>query len=90
VGDRFQLQGDQNTKGRFANDKNGERLVTAVEARVTGEGGNISSSDDPNAANEAFSEATIRTTVEWWDGTMSTRLNDPKTGAFVVIQQRLQ
>ena len=88
-GDRFQLQGDQNTKGRFANDRNGERLVTAVEARVTGEGGNIIVIDDPNAANEAFSEATIRTTTEWWDQTMSTRLNNQKEGAFVVIQQRL-
>jgi predicted phage terminase large subunit-like protein len=88
-GDRFQLQGDQNTKGRFANDKNGERLITAVEARVTGEGGNIIVIDDPNAANEAYSEASIRTTVEWWDTTMSTRLNNPKTGAFIVIQQRL-
>ena len=88
-GDRFSLQGDQNTKGRFANDKNGERLITAVEARVTGEGGNIIVIDDPNAANEAFSEAAIHTTVEWWDTTMSTRLNDPKTGAFIVIQQRL-
>ena len=46
--------------------------------------------DDPNAANEVLSEAVIKTTNEdWWDGTMSTRLNDPKTGAFVVVQQRL-
>jgi predicted phage terminase large subunit-like protein len=88
-GDRFKLQGDQNTKGRFANDKNGERLITAVEARVTGEGGSIIVIDDPNAANEAFSEASIHTTTEWWDGTISTRHNDPKTGAFVIIQQRL-
>ena len=40
-GERFTLVGDQNTKGRFANDKKGERLITAVEAKVTGEGGNI-------------------------------------------------
>ena len=45
--------------------------------------------DDPNAANEAFSEATIQTTIDWWDTTMSTRLNDPKTGAYIIIQQRL-
>jgi len=88
-GDRFQLVSDQNTKGRFANNQNGERLITAVEARVTGEGGNIIVIDDPNAANEAYSEASIFTTTEWWDGTMSTRLNDMKTGAFIVIQQRL-
>lgn len=45
--------------------------------------------DDPNAAQEAFSEATIQSTIEWWDSALSTRLNDPKNGAFVVIQQRL-
>lgn len=45
--------------------------------------------DDPNAANEVSSEATIQSTLDWWTGTMSTRLNDPRTGAFVIIQQRL-
>ena len=45
--------------------------------------------DDPNAAQEAFSEATIHTTCEWWDSALSTRLNNPKTGALIVIQQRL-
>lgn len=45
--------------------------------------------DDPNAAQEAFSEATVQATKDWWDSTMSTRLNDQKTGAFIVIQQRL-
>lgn len=88
-GERFSLNSDQNTKGRFSNDKGGERLITSVGATVTGEGGSIIVIDDPNAANEAFSEATVQATKEWWDGTMSTRLNDMKTGAFVVIQQRL-
>lgn len=45
--------------------------------------------DDPNAANEVQSEATTEATIEWWDGTMSTRLNDMRTGAMVIIQQRL-
>jgi len=56
---------------------------------VTGEGGSIIVIDDPNAAGEAFSDAIIETTIDWWDSTMSTRLNDPKTGAYVIIQQRL-
>ena len=88
-GDRFKLSADNSTKTRFSNTEGGERLITSVEARVTGEGGSIIVIDDPNAANEAFSEAAIHTTTEWWDATISTRLNDPKTGAFVVIQQRL-
>lgn len=88
-GDRFKLTSDQNTKIRYDNDKGGYRLITSVEAQVTGEGGNIIIIDDPNAAQEAFSEATIQTTIEWWDNAMSTRLNDARTGAYVVIQQRL-
>lgn len=88
-GDRFMLVGDQNTKGRFANDKRGERLTTSVGGTATGEGGAIIVVDDPNAANEVLSAATTEATNEWWDGTMSTRLNDPKTGAKIIIQQRL-
>jgi predicted phage terminase large subunit-like protein len=88
-GERFKLNSDQNTKSRFSNDAGGERLITSVGAAVTGEGGSIIVVDDPNSAAEAFSEANIEATKEWWDGTMSTRLNDPKTGAYVIIQQRL-
>lgn len=88
-GGRFKLTSDQNTKGRFLNDQRGERLITSVDAKITGEGGSIIIVDDPNAANEAFSEANIQSTIDWWDGTMSTRLNDQKTGAMIVIQQRL-
>lgn len=88
-GDRFKLTGDQNTKTRFDNDKRGTRLATSVGSALTGEGGSIIVVDDPNAAQEAFSEATIEKTIEWWDSALSTRLNDPKTGCFIVIQQRL-
>lgn len=88
-GDRFRMTSDQNVKSRFTNDHGGERLITSVDAGVTGEGGNIIIIDDPNAANEAFSEATIQSTIEWWDQTISTRHNNPKAGAFIIIQQRL-
>jgi predicted phage terminase large subunit-like protein len=88
-GDRFSLTSDQNTKTRFDNNKGGSRLSTSVGSALTGEGGNIIVVDDPNAAQEAFSEASIYNTIEWWDSALSTRLNDPKHGSFVVIQQRL-
>ena len=88
-GDRFMLTSDQNTKGRYDNDQGGSRLATSVGSALTGEGGNIIIVDDPNAAQEAFSEATIATTIDWWDSALSTRLNDAKRGAFIIIQQRL-
>ncbi len=88
-GDRYRLTGDQNAKTRFGNTENGERLITSVTAGTTGEGGGIIVADDMNDASEINSEAMIQTTNDYWDQTLSTRLNDQKTGAFVVIQQRL-
>jgi predicted phage terminase large subunit-like protein len=88
-GNSFTLRSDQNTKTRFDNSEGGSRLSTSVGSALTGEGGDIIVVDDPNAAQEAFSEATIESTIEWWDSALSTRLNNPKTGAFVIIQQRL-
>ena len=88
-GTRFSLTTDQNTKSRFTNSKGGERLITSVDGATTGEGAQILVGDDLNAANEAFSDASIKATTDWWDSVASTRLNDPKTGAFIVIQQRL-
>lgn len=88
-GDRFSLTKDQNAKHRFSNDKGGERLITSVGAGVTGEGYNIGVWDDINAANEIESEASVEEVIEWWDGTMSTRMNDPRQSAWVGIQQRL-
>lgn len=89
-GDRFSIERDKDQVDRFGNTKQGERLITSVESGVTGEGGNIIVVDDPNNAREVLSEATIQTTnIDWWDGAMSTRLNDAKTGAYIVVQQRL-
>lgn len=88
-GKNFELTTDQNTKSRFDNDKGGTRLITSVDAAVTGEGGNIIIIDDPNNAKDVLSPSAIETTLEWWDGSMPSRLNDAKTGAFIIIQQRL-
>jgi predicted phage terminase large subunit-like protein len=88
-GNRFELASDQNTKGRFTNDQGGERLITSIGGRVTGEGGNIIVIDDPNAANEMESEATLETTLDWWRISMPTRPNDQELSAIVIIQQRL-
>lgn len=88
-GDRFQLTGDQNAKQRFENDQGGYRLATSVDGALTGEGGSIIGIDDPHNTREIESEAERNAVINWWDEAMSTRLNDPKTGAYVVIMQRL-
>tara|TARA_R110000803_G_scaffold26333_3_gene62436 strand:+ start:687 stop:2246 length:1560 start_codon:yes stop_codon:yes gene_type:complete len=88
-GDKFKLSGDQNQKQRFQNDHNGHRISTSVGGALTGEGGDIIVIDDPHNVNEAESEAVRNNTLDWWDTSVQSRLNDPTTGAFVVIMQRV-
>lgn len=88
-GSVFRLTGDQNLKMRYENDRTGYRIATAVGGVATGEGGDIIVVDDPHAVQEAESEAVREATLVWWDETMSTRLNDPRTGRRVIVMQRL-
>ena len=55
---------------------------------VTGEGGDRIVCDDPNNVNEVESDSVRRSTNDWFDVVMSTRVNDPKTAAKVVVMQR--
>lgn len=86
---QVQLSGDQNAKLRFENSQSGYRLATSVSGLGTGEGGDRVVVDDPHNVQEAESEAVRESTVEWWSKSMSTRLNDPETGAHVIVMQRL-
>lgn len=87
-GSKYNLTSDQNTKIRFDNDKGGYRLSTSVDGMTTGEGGDIVVIDDANNVKEAESDTTRNATNQWFDEVMQTRLNNPQTGAIVVIQQR--
>jgi len=87
-GDRFRLTGDQNQKSRFENDKTGYRLSMSVGGTATGEGGDRIICDDPHNVQEAESDTVRKSTLDWWDTVMSTRLNDPKTAAKVIVMQR--
>lgn len=87
-GDRFVLTTDQNTKTRWDNDRSGYRIATSVGGAATGEGGDRIVCDDPHNVQEAESDSIRKATLEWWDVVMSTRVNDPKTAAKVVVMQR--
>ena len=88
-GDKFKLTDDQNQKQRFENDQTGFRIATSVGGALTGDGGDIICIDDPHNSVEADSSAVREGVLDWWDQAMQTRLNDPQTGAFVIIMQRL-
>ena len=88
-GNTFRLTSDQNQKQRFENDKTGQRIATSVDGALTGEGVDIIVIDDPHNVREAESSTVREGVLEWWDQAMQTRLNDPKTGAFIIIMQRV-
>ena len=89
-GHLFQLSGDQNRKMRYENTRGGHRIAVGVSGSGLGEGGDYLVIDDPLKASDADSEAARRASNEdFWDQTMSTRGNDPKTAVRVIIMQRL-
>lgn len=88
-GDKVKMRPDQNQKAEFQNTEYGSMVATSVGGSVTGKGGDIIVVDDPLDPERALSEAERTTANRWIDNTLSTRLNDKRTGAVVVIMQRL-
>jgi predicted phage terminase large subunit-like protein len=86
--DRFQLKSDQNEKSKFENDHTGYRETTSV-GTGTGARAMLVCVDDPTSVDQAASDAERKSANDWWTGTMTTRLNDLRTGHLLVIQQRL-
>lgn len=88
-GKSFRLSGDQNAKRRYENDATGFRVATSPDGLGTGEGGDHLVVDDPHNVKQVESDTTRQSTLQWWDETMSSRYNDPKTGSAVIVMQRI-
>jgi predicted phage terminase large subunit-like protein len=88
-GDRVQLNEDQNAKHLFATTKGGFRYCTSTRGTLTGKGGDIIVCDDPHDPSGAESDLERQRAIRWWKEVASTRLNDLRTGAIVVVMQRL-
>jgi predicted phage terminase large subunit-like protein len=87
------MQPDQNTKMQFDNTKGGSLVATSVGGSLLGLGGDILICDDLNKVaknGEQLENEAERTAVaSFWSEFHSTRLNDPKRSAVIVIQQRV-
>jgi predicted phage terminase large subunit-like protein len=88
-GKRFSLLTDRNKTGHFENDKGGYRMASSVDARATGWGADVLVADDPHLVKEAESDLVREGVVRWWTETMPSRLNDRRTGAMIVVMQRV-
>src|SRR5438045_5176450 len=88
-GDKFHLAGDRNQVSQFMNNKRGQMLATSVGATAMGRGCDTAIVDDPVSADQALSDAERTRANNWHDSTLRSRLNDPSTGAIVLVMQRL-
>jgi len=67
----------------------GSRYATSVGGTLTGRGADLIIVDDPLKAEEAMSETKRRRVIDWYAGTLVSRLNDKDSGPIVVVMQRL-
>ncbi|MBT9141986.1 MAG: hypothetical protein DDT29_00379 [Dehalococcoidia bacterium] len=88
-GDVYHLTSDQNVKTEYLNSQRGVMVATSVGAGALGKGGDVIIVDDPHNPREAQSDVQRKAAIDFFDLTLSTRLDDKKTGAIVVIMQRL-
>lgn len=88
-GDRFSLKDDVNRQNEFKNTHQGLMFSTSVGGALTGEGGDCIILDDPQNPLQANSETEREATIAFFKNTLQSRLNDPKTGVFIIVMQRL-
>jgi hypothetical protein len=67
----------------------GGRLATSVGGSLTGRGGDMIIFDDPLKVEDAQSERARSRVLEWFRGTLLSRLNDKEHGQVIVLMQRL-
>lgn len=82
------LEEDQNEKRKYETSAGGHRIAVGVGGSATGEGGDRLVVDDPHNVRDIESEVTRQTVLDWHDQVWSTRANDPKKTARVIIMQR--
>lgn len=70
-------------------DKGGRRFSTSIGGTLTGRGADTIIIDDPLKADEAASDTARKNVIDWFAGTLQSRLNDQSKGAIVVVMQRL-
>jgi predicted phage terminase large subunit-like protein len=83
------LSSTKNAMHDFRTTEHGGRMSTSVGGVITGRGAEILIIDDPMKPEDALSDSQREAANKWFDSTAYSRLNDKKTGAIIIIMQRL-
>jgi hypothetical protein len=73
----------------FETSEGGGRLSTSLNGPLTGRGADLIIIDDPIKAADVMSDTARKAAIEWLTNVLMSRLNDQKTGAIVLVMQRL-
>lgn len=86
---QMKLSRKLNQTQKFLTTQNGFRFATSVGGTITGDGGDFLIIDDPHKPSEIYSKKLRNKTIEWFEQTFATRLNNQKKGAIILVMQRL-
>ncbi len=75
--------------GDFSTTQQGGRLAVSTGGPITGRGAGLIIIDDPLKASDAASDVERERINAWFDQNVVQRLDDKKTGAIIVVMQRL-
>ncbi len=84
-----QTRAAKDTSLEFITTKGGGRIATSIGGSLTGRGGDIIIIDDPLKAEDGLSEVVRKRVIEWYSGTLVSRLDDKTKGIIIVVMQRL-
>lgn len=88
-GDKFGFSKDSFNITKIGNDKTGWKIATSTEGMGTGERGNRVIVDDPHNVKDGESDAVRKSTLQYFNEVLPTRVTDPISSAMVVIMQRV-
>lgn len=74
---------------RVSNNRNGWKFASSIGGVGTGERGDRVILDDPHNVKESESEKVRKETVRWFRESMTSRMNDQRKSAVVIIMQRV-
>jgi predicted phage terminase large subunit-like protein len=79
----------KNTEAEVMTTCHGFRLATSIGGTLTGRGGDFIIIDDPLKPQDAYSDSKRESANDCFDNTLLPRLDDKRTGAIIVVMQRL-
>ena len=81
--------GGKNSESEVETTCRGLRLATSIGGTLTGRGGHLIVIDDPLKPVDALSQPKRESANQWFANTLLSRLDDKRTGAIVIVMQRV-